>query len=122
MFMASKYEDLFPLLMKTVIKKIGHDKITDEQVRQRELYIFKALEFKIGGLPSTLEFLTSFIHRVLKDHPENNFITMMSIYLAKMSIHHETLCIKTPSMIAASSIYVALKICEQMRKKTLLTK
>jgi hypothetical protein len=27
MFMASKYEDIYPLLMKTVYNKIGHSKI-----------------------------------------------------------------------------------------------
>jgi len=39
MFMASKYEDVFPLLMKTVVKKIGHEKITQESVRARESHI-----------------------------------------------------------------------------------
>lgn len=28
MFMASKYEDVYPLLMKTVFNKIGHGKIS----------------------------------------------------------------------------------------------
>ena len=28
MFIASKYEDVIPLLMRTVITKIGHDKFT----------------------------------------------------------------------------------------------
>lgn len=39
MFMASKYEDIFPLLMKTVVKKIGHEKITQDSVRARESHI-----------------------------------------------------------------------------------
>jgi len=46
----------------------------------------------------------------------------MSIYLAKMALHHEYLCTKKSSLIGASSIYVALKICEQMRQKPIMTK
>jgi hypothetical protein len=37
MFMASKYEDVYPLLMKTVFNKIGHQKITVESIRNKEL-------------------------------------------------------------------------------------
>jgi len=62
MFMASKYEDIFPLLMKTVVKKIGHDKISDEQVRIKEQEMFKALDFNIGALPTIYEFLNTYIH------------------------------------------------------------
>jgi hypothetical protein len=32
MFIASKYEDIFPLLMKTVVGKIGHGKIAQESI------------------------------------------------------------------------------------------
>ncbi len=39
-----------------------------------------------------------------------------------MALHHEHLCYQTPSLIAAASIYVALKICEQMKQKPYLTK
>ena len=46
----------------------------------------------------------------------------MAIYLAKMAVHHENFSTKNVSLIGASSIYVALKICEQMRQKPILTK
>lgn len=49
---------------------------------------------------------------MLKDHSDKEFINMMSIYLAKMAMHHEELCTKSAQMIGSSSIYVALKICE----------
>ncbi len=39
-----------------------------------------------------------------------------------MSLHHENLCTKQSSLLGASSIYVALKICEQMKQKPILTK
>ena len=46
----------------------------------------------------------------------------MSVYLGKLALHHENLCAKQQSLLATSTIYVALKICEQMRQKQILTK
>lgn len=39
MFMASKYEDVKPLLMKTVFNKIGHSKVPEENIKRTELEI-----------------------------------------------------------------------------------
>jgi len=50
----------------------------------------------------------------LRDHPDRNLLEAISIYLAKMSLHHEDLYTKSTSMIAAASIFVANKIYEQM--------
>jgi hypothetical protein len=36
MFLGSKYEDIYPLLMQTVFKKIGHGKIPENMIRERE--------------------------------------------------------------------------------------
>ena len=44
----------------------------------------------------------------------------MAIYLAKMSTHDLYLSSKRPSLLAVGSIYVALKICEQLKKKELI--
>jgi hypothetical protein len=122
MFMASKYQDIYPLLMKTVFNKIGHTKITVEAIREKELEILRSLGYMVGGAPTPMEFLQSYLEQTLGTHKEKDFIHMMSIYLAKMALHHEKLCTKESNLIGASSIYVALKICEQMRQKTLITK
>ena len=45
----------------------------------------------------------------------------MAIYLAKMSMHDPELSSKKPSLLAVGSIYVALKICEQLKKKELIS-
>jgi len=44
----------------------------------------------------------------------------MSIYLAKMSMHEINLAVRNPSLLAVGAIYVALKICEQLKKKELI--
>ena len=56
MFISSKYEDVIPLLMKTIVKKIGHDKFALQDIETRELEILQALSFKIGS-PTIKEFL-----------------------------------------------------------------
>jgi hypothetical protein len=73
MFMASKYEDIYPLLLRTVYQKIAHKKISTAEIRERELMILKALGFKIGA-PTSYEFLTRYLEDVLGKHAEKDFI------------------------------------------------
>jgi hypothetical protein len=84
--------------------------------------ILRAIGFAIGASPTPLEFLEMYNESVLSKHEYSQFIKLMSIYLAKMALHHEGLCTKEASLIGTSSIYVAIKICEQMRQKSILTK
>lgn len=44
----------------------------------------------------------------------------MAVYLAKMAMHEMTISVRNPSLLAVGSIYVSLKICEQLRKKDLI--
>ena len=37
MFISSKYEDVIPLLMKTIVRKIGHEKFSEYSIEEREL-------------------------------------------------------------------------------------
>ena len=37
MFIASKYEDIIPLLMRTVVNKIGHSKFAIREIELKEL-------------------------------------------------------------------------------------
>ena len=45
MYISSKYEEVIPLLMKTILNKIGHDKFSLSSVQEKEIeMIKKALE------------------------------------------------------------------------------
>ena len=44
----------------------------------------------------------------------------MAVYLAKMALHDTSLAVRNPSLLAVGSIYVSLKICEQLRKRDLI--
>ena len=45
----------------------------------------------------------------------------MSLYLAKMAMHDYELSGKKASLLAVGSLYVAMKICEQLKKTTLIS-
>lgn len=45
----------------------------------------------------------------------------MAMYLSKMSVHDYDLSGRKPSIVAVGSLYVALKICEQLKKSTFIT-
>jgi len=68
------------------------------------------------GAPSPLEFIQSTFESVpaLRNHSQRKLLELISIYLAKMALHHPDLYAKSASQIAASSIFVANKIFEQM--------
>ena len=46
-----------------------------------------------------------------------NLLKYVCIYLAKMNCHDYNLIQKKPSLLAASTIFVAIKICEQINKE-----
>lgn len=60
MFIASKYEDIVPLMMKTVINKIGHSKFDLATIQDKELEMLQMLQYKIGS-PTIKEFLDRFL-------------------------------------------------------------
>lgn len=143
MFIASKYEDIQPLKMKMVFEKIAHKKLAIARIKQMELEILKTIHYKIPA-PSVLDFLKIYLKEVLnighlgntslkKDEkeamPTNSdcdagrklLIHKMSLYLAKMSMHDYELSGRKPSLVATGSLYVALKICEQLKKITLIS-
>lgn len=143
MFIASKYEDIYPLKMKMVHEKIAHKKLSIDKIKSLELDILKIIKYKIPA-PTVLDFLKVYLKEVLGiGHPGNTslrkedkdkiptnsespeglnlLIYKMAMYLAKMSMHHYELSGKRPSLVGVGAIYVALKICEQLKKTSLIT-
>ena len=143
MFIASKYEDIYPLKMRMVFEKIAHKKLAIEDIKALELDILKSIEYKIPA-PTVLDFLRVYLKEVLgighmgktsltaeekeklptcSNTPAglNHLIYKMAMYLAKMSMHDYELSGRKPSLVGIGALYVALKICEQLKKDTLIT-
>ena len=68
MFIASKYEDVIPIGMNTLTKKIGHGKYSEVEIKKREVEILTVLSFKVG-VPTVKEFIDNLIelHELSKD-------------------------------------------------------
>ena len=60
MFIASKFEDILPLKMKTVHEKIAHKKIEIKVIKSLELDMMKVIQYKIHA-PTVLDFLKSYL-------------------------------------------------------------
>lgn len=143
MFIASKYEDIYPLKMKVVFEKIAHKRLPIEKIKAVELDYLKTIHYKIPA-PTILDFLKIYLKEVLSighagntslrkeekealptssDCPDGQRMLMqkMAVYLGKMSMHDYDLSGRRPSLVAVGCLYVALKICEQLKKKTLIS-
>lgn len=64
MFLASKYEDIYPLKMKMVFEKIAHKKLPIEKIKSVELDILKTIHYKVPA-PTVLDFLKVYLKQVL---------------------------------------------------------
>ena len=153
MFIASKYQDIYPLRLKILQNKIAHNKLTCQEIKKKEDEIMRYLDFNIG-LPTMWDFINIFMEEIFyincnHHHIKNkillenyykdelkeedvklgelinlkytknmlNLMKYVCIYLGKMNCHDYNLMQKKPSLLAASTIYVAIKICEQINKE-----
>jgi hypothetical protein len=113
MYIASKYEDVIPLMMRTIINKIGHNKFEIPVIEDKELDILKAIQYKIGS-PTVKEFLDRFIEEVDENELRTDKFLKITMYLAKMSCHNYNLMQLPTSLLASAVFNVALKIYEKI--------
>lgn len=50
MYIATKFEEVHPLKLKTVFEKIGHRKLSTETILRKESEILEALDFGLTGV------------------------------------------------------------------------
>lgn len=61
MFIASKYEDVTPIFLSTMVKKVGHNRLKDKEILALEREILTVLKFKLSSLPTSLEYLEAYL-------------------------------------------------------------
>lgn len=93
MFIASKYEDIYPLKLRVVHDKIAHGKIDEQSMVNMEMDILHSLDFQ-ARQPTILDFMSIFCEFVVKQsltiaQLTDNFelIELLTIYLAKLLLH-----------------------------------
>ena len=69
MFIASKYEDIYPLKMKMVHEKIAHKKLPVSKIKSLEMDILKVINYRIPA-PTSYDFLRVYLKEILNiGHP-----------------------------------------------------
>jgi hypothetical protein len=157
MFLASKFYDVYPLKLKLIVEKVGHNKFSADEIKRMEEKIVKTLNYDILK-PTSFDFINNYFEEIFY-FIENNFsindetlcdyfkhlfstcgieikldffyyekfrltknftynmlhlLKNVVLYLAKMNCHDYHLIGIKPSLLAASSMFVAMKICEQI--------
>ncbi len=122
MFIASKYEDIYPLKLKVVFDKIAHRKIDEQSIINMEMEILQNLDFQ-ARQPTILDFLSIFCEFAVKQSLSitqlaDNFelIELLTIYLAKLLLHDYELSQLAPSLQAAATTYVAMRLTEKFKR------
>lgn len=112
MFIASKYEDVIPLMMRTVVNKIGHGKFTGEMISQKEFEMLKVLGFKIGA-PTVKEKLDRLFEEVSNVFLFEENDKELCYYIAKLACHDYKLMQLPTSKLAVTVLRIALKVIDQ---------
>lgn len=172
-FMASKYQDVYPLRLKEVKEKIAHNKFSLDQIKDKETQISFVLSFIIT-LPTQWDFINLFIEEIFYNSKQNNFginnktlkdnylseihftkspsakkvkflnteeissqvlelefmkyttnfinlLKHLVLYLCKMNTHDYKISYKNPSLVAAATLFVSMKISEQINEETYIS-
>jgi hypothetical protein len=77
---------------------------------------------KFNGIPTDNSSISTDLKELNCDErmSDDFLLEKMGIYLIKMSVHDLDLASYKPSLLAVGSIYVALKICEQLKNKSII--
>lgn len=117
-FIACKYEEIYPLKVKLIHEKIAHRKLSREEIIRKESEIMAVLEFDLVGV-NNFELLqhTLYTHEIREKLEPRHFayLEKITLYLSKMVMFDvELLGTYTYSTLTAACIYVAFKIIEQV--------
>ena len=120
MFIASKYEEIYPLRLSVVHEKIAHKKLSIDSIKRKEKEILDALEYKITGV-TPYDFIMTVLSQInLHDtlsEKLSDYLIKVCTYLSKMTMHdYDLINQQKYSELAASTIFVAFKIIEQLDK------
>jgi len=119
-FIASKFEDVFPIRMKNVYKKIAFEAFTEVQIKEKEIIILDTIDIASLYGTSAYEFVKTFFYDFLINNKNkiidsNTLIYLkllehMSLYMIKLILHFENFSSYRMSMLAISSIIVAFDL------------
>jgi len=118
MFLAAKFEEIYPLRIRVVHEKIAHKKFSREEIRDKETEMISALGFNCCPV-TLLSFIElSLTHIYMKEvlpAKLNSHLEKLCVYIAKMVMHDYEIINKfSPSYLSGACIYISLKIVQQL--------
>ncbi len=126
MLVACKYEEIYPFKLKLVVEKIAHNKLSRLEIIKAERDILLALDFDISAVTSfDIAMNTLYLLKINETMSEKYFkyLVKVCVYLSKMNMYdYDLLNDYSQIVIAASTIYVAFKIIEQLKHEYPLEK
>ena len=120
MFIASKYEEMYPIKLEVFCEKAAYGKFTKEQIKDKEMEILESLDFDVMG-PNVFSFSQIVANKLevkeqMDDHNLLIFNDLLS-YMNKM-VSYEYAIIKNvkSSLLSAAVCLVCFKLFEQIDK------
>lgn len=116
MFIACKYEEIYPMKLQVVHEKIAHKKLNPELIKKKESEILQTIGFNLVG-GTLFEVFNHFLIKVGLDKQLEtkvyNYMKKICVYLAKMiAYEYELINNNDYFILSGSLIFVAFKIIE----------
>ncbi|CAD8067829.1 unnamed protein product [Paramecium sonneborni] len=109
MFIASKFEEIYPVKLQIVHEKIAHKKLSKDEIREKESQIAQALDFKLVG--TTISEIVSMALQLINQHQKMH---QLVIYLAKIVLYdYELISQYNYSSLSAACIIVGCNLLSQ---------
>ena len=120
MFIASKFQEIYPISLKEFVHKIGHDIFNEEDVKKMECKIFKDIKPECLVSTSVYDFSKTYFYDFYynnknlisseEDVKIYDYIKLTSVYLNKLVLHYEIFYQEKCSMKAIACIVTSMKI------------
>ena len=128
MFIASKFQEIYPINLKTFIIKVSHNQFNAENITKEEKIIFKEIGPENLVITSIYDFIKLFIYyfyfenKMIIIHDKNylkifNYVKNAAIYLSKVVMHYEVFYKNNMSSNAVCCIITAIKMVKIYAKE-----
>lgn len=111
MLIASKYEEIYAPEVKDFVY-ISDKAYSRDEILKMETLMLNTLGFNLT-VPSSLQFVSRFVRASGNGHDEK--FSSMAHYIAELMLQEYFMIKYLPSMVAASAVYLALKIMPNQR-------
>ena len=121
MFIASKFQEIYPITLKNFVSKVSHNQFNAEEIIKMEKIIFSEIEPESLVVTSIYDFIKFFIHEFYFENQMMliydktylkifNYVKKTAIYLSKVLMHYEIFYKNNMSDKGICCIITAMKI------------